>query len=714
MINELILRDNKELSRSLFFEFVVSKERWNSTAKDAKDQMKSMLDGYMKLINPALESSEDDDSKRENANIDANSPMGTMLSIGSLACKNTLLNSYWYFYKNYGDEFTTKYLLDSKHMMMHELGEIHIHDMNFYSITFNCCQIPLGKLLSNGFSTGHGYIRTPNSILSAASLACIVLQSNQNDMFGGQSIPTFEYDLAPYVVKTFTNHLNDYLAFTLSDIKYTYKEYIEQLVNEYYGFNGQVLTTEILDELSDNITKRTYIEKCLVDKAINKALQKTTKDTYQAMEALLHNLNTMQSRAGAQVPFSSINYGTGTKAEQRMIIKAILEATDAGLGNGETPIFPVQVFKYKKGINTKKGEPNYDLFLLSCKVSAKRLFPNYVFLDSSFNLPYYDPKNPATEIAVMGCRTRVIGNIHGPEIVSGRGNIAFTTINLVRLALTIRQCNQDLFLHNNHELLFNKLRGKIKVVFEEVAEQLVNRYQVLCNKKKKHFPFVLGQNVYLGSDLLDDEDNISDILKQGSLSIGFIGLAETLKVLTGFHHGENMHSQAMGLDIVRFMRKLTDWFTEKYNLNFSLFATPAEGLSGRFVKMDRQVFGVIEGVTDKDYYTNSFHVPVYYNIPAYKKLAIEGKYHKLCNAGAITYIEVDGNIGKNIPAFEKLIHAMSENDIGYGSINHPVDRCPVCGFTGVIDEVCPKCGRKDGEGVSIEKLNKLGCNYKCS
>ena len=636
-------------------------------------------------------SSADMDLKRENANIDANAPMGLMLRFGSEGSK----------------DFVKRYVLKPEHSIAHSNGSIHIHDLDFYLLTINCCQIDLTDLFKRGFSTGHGFLREPQSIQSAAALSCIAIQSNQNDMHGGQSIPMFEYDLAPYVVKSYNKHLRQVIKIVLRNDDIDLDD-LKAAIEQIYKDNGTaladqtqeqiaVLVKEILrskfegDELEDNLSY-----------TMSEALKLTNRETYQAMEAVIHNLNSMQSRAGAQVPFSSINYGTGTTAEQRMIMKNVLLATDAGLGSGETPIFPVQIFKVKDGVNTKEGDPNYDLFRLACKVSAKRLFPNFSFLDAPYNKQYYVEGHPETEVAVMGCRTRVFGNDYDKtkQVIPGRGNLSFTTINLPRLAIEA---------HGSISKFYESLDRMVNMVFE----QLLDRFEIIADKHVYNYPFLMGQGIWIDSYRLHWDDKIRDVIKNGSLSVGFIGLAETLVALVGQHHGESQNALELGLNIIRHMRELTDKQTQKTGLNFSLFSTPAEGLSGRFVNIDKKIYGIIPGVTDRSYYTNSFHVHVYYNISAADKIRIEGKFHELCNAGAISYVEMDGDLNKNIDAFERVVLYMRDCGVGYGSINHPVDRCPVCGYVGVINDVCPKCGRKDGEGVTIERLSKLGVDCIC-
>lgn len=638
-------------------------------------------------------STADMDLKRENANIDANAPMGLMLRFGSEGSK----------------DYVRRYVLRPEHSIAHSRGDIHIHDLDFYMLTINCCQIGLKDLFKRGFSTGHGFLREPQSIQSAAALCCIAIQSNQNDMHGGQSIPLFEYDLAPYVAISYSKHLCKVICICLrndeADVSEV-KEYCKELYDKYDTCLSDevqsLIKAKVLEVLKKYDTDELDVTKN-VDYIMSEAIKLTERETYQAMEALIHNLNSMQSRAGAQVPFSSINYGTGTQPEHRMIMKNVLLATDAGLGGGETPIFPVQIFKVKDGINTKKGDPNYDLFELACKVSAKRLFPNFSFLDAPYNAQYYKPGHPETEVALMGCRTRVVSNYYDKtkKIIPGRGNLSFTTINLPRLAIEA---------HGSISKFFESLDKMIYMVFD----QLMDRFEIIAKKQVLNYPFLMGQGVWVDSDRLNPEDTIEDVIKNGTMSVGFIGLAECLVALIGKHHGESKEAYDLGYKIIKHMRDLTDKHTVDTGLNFSLFSTPAEGLSGRFVKIDKRLYGSIPGVTDREYYTNSFHVPVYYEISAADKIKIEGPFHALCNAGSISYIEMDGDLTKNVEAFKNVILYMKECGVGYGSINHPVDRCPVCNYVGIIGDVCPRCGRKDGEGVSIERLRKLGVGCICT
>ena len=638
-------------------------------------------------------STADMDLKRENANIDANAPMGLMLRFGSEGSK----------------DYVRRYVLRPEHSIAHSRGDIHIHDLDFYMLTINCCQIGLKDLFKRGFSTGHGFLREPQSIQSATALCCIAIQSNQNDMHGGQSIPLFEYDLAPYVAISYSKHLCKVICICLrndeADVSEV-KEYCKELYDKYDTCLSDevqaLIKAKVLEVLKKYDTDELDVTKN-VDYIMSEAIKLTERETYQAMEALIHNLNSMQSRAGAQVPFSSINYGTGTQPEHRMIMKNVLLATDAGLGGGETPIFPVQIFKVKDGINTKKGDPNYDLFELACKVSAKRLFPNFSFLDAPYNAQYYKPGHPETEVALMGCRTRVVSNYYDKtkEIIPGRGNLSFTTINLPRLAIEA---------HGSISKFFESLDKMIYMVFD----QLMDRFEIIAKKQVLNYPFLMGQGVWVDSDRLNPEDTIEDVIKNGTMSVGFIGLAECLVALIGKHHGESKEAFDLGYKIIKHMRDLTDKHTVDTGLNFSLFSTPAEGLSGRFVKIDKRIYGSIPGVTEREYYTNSFHVPVYYEISAADKIKTEGPFHALCNAGSISYVEMDGDLTKNVEAFKNVILYMKECGVGYGSINHPVDRCPVCNYVGIIGDVCPRCGRKDGEGVSIERLRKLGVGCICT
>ncbi len=640
---------------------------------------------FLKTIESlGLKSSFEDNSKRENANVNGDTAMGTMLQYGSTISK----------------EFSKAYLMKKKYSELHDEGYIHIHDLDFYAMgTTTCNQLDLEKLFKTGFSTGHGHIRPPKDIMSYAALAAIVIQANQNDQHGGQAIPAFDYYLSPGVLMTFKKQL-----------KQTISEFIDLM-----GFSNYLNMNTIVKEI-DKITTIT-IDKTIFEKfikenevldrlftvAIEKAYMKTNRITYQAMEGFIHNLNTMHSRAGAQVPFSSINFGTDTSAEGRMVIKNYLYALDSGLGRGETPIFPISIFKVKEGVNFNKEDPNYDLFRLSCEVSSKRLFPNFSFIDSKFNKEYYKEGDYKTEVGYMGCRTRVMANVADPSkaITPGRGNLSFTSINLVRLGIKHGIVNGETDLKGFYQ--------ELKELLEDVKDQLLERFQYQCEKRVYNFPFLMGQGIWLDSEKLKPTDKVRRVLKHGTLSIGFIGLAECLKALIGKHHGESEEAEKLGREIISFMRKQIDEYANSYTLNFSLIATPAEGLSGRFTKIDRAIYGKLKGITDRDYYTNSFHVPVYYNTSIKHKIEVEAPYHALTNGGHISYIELDGDTSANVDAFEKVVRLMKEYEIGYGAINHPVDRDPVCGYVGVINDTCPRCGRKDEEAISFERLQNLDC-----
>ena len=631
----------------------------------------------------------DNDIKRENANIDGDTPMGTMLKYGSEGSK----------------QFCEMYVLDPVFSKAHAEGDIHIHDLDFYTLTTTCCQIDIVKLFKGGFCTGHGFLREPNDIASYSALACIAIQSNQNDQHGGQSIPNFDYGMAPGVRKTYRRVYSRNIGRALEllggleDGEAVARRIAEEVEkqsglcpvladdNGYHEYEAQELTKYIPEELVEKIQRF----------AVKNAKKETRRSTFQAMEALVHNLNTMHSRAGAQVPFSSINYGTDTSPEGRLVIECILKAEDAGLGSGETPIFPIHIFKVKEGVNYNPEDPNYDLFKLACRVSAKRLFPNFSFLDAPFNLQYYKEGDYNSEVAYMGCRTRVMANGYDPsrEVTCGRGNLSYTSINLPRLAIKA---------NGNVDFFFEQLDRMLDLV----CDQLMARYKIQAAKKVRNYPFLMGQGVWLDSDRLGPDDEVGEVLKHGTLTVGFIGLAECLKALIGKHHGESPEAQNLGLDIIGYMRKRMDEMSEKTGFNYSLIATPAEGLSGRFVRIDKQKYGIIPGVTDRDYYTNSFHIPVYYDISAFDKIRLEAPYHNLTNGGHISYIEMDGDPLKNLDAFEKVVRCMKEAGIGYGSINHPVDRDPCCGYTGIIDNECPGCGRHENDGnEAFERIRRI-------
>jgi ribonucleoside-triphosphate reductase len=591
--------------------------------------------------NITVSQAKDSDLKRDNANINGDTAMGAMLQYGANTAK----------------EYNLNWLIPQEISVLHTDGWIHIHDLDFYAWTTTCTQIELRKLFKNGFNTGHGHLREPKSIGSYAALAAIAIQSNQNDQHGGQSIVDFDYAMSDGVRLTFNHYLREGMA--------------------------------LRDELNLSVDTKWAREY---------AMRKTRRDTYQAMEGMIHNLNTMHSRAGAQVPFSSINYGMDTSWEGRMAIEQLLLATKAGLGNGETPIFPIQIFRVKEGVNYNPGDPNYDLFHLAMEVSAKRLFPNFSFLDAPFNLMYYDPEKPETQVAYMGCRTRVMGNVCGKEVSPGRGNLSFTSINLPRLAMEAAK--------DGKEDILDRFFTYLHFMEGAVLKQLLARFDIQKKRTVRNYPFLMGEHVWMDSDMLDIDDEVGEVLKHGTLSIGFIGLAETLKTLIGEHHGESEKAQDLGLKIIGDIREYCDKASRIYGMNVTCLATPAESLSGRFVRMDKERYGVIPGVTDRDFYTNSFHIPVYHKINAFRKIELEAPYHALTNAGHISYVELDGDPSKNIEAFERIIRHMKECGIGFGSINHPVDRDPECGFNGIIGDVCPCCGRREHEKLITEVVRR--------
>ena len=716
--NEIECIESSELQKIV--EKTLIEEGHAATAKEYilkaadRSRMREMDSALMKSFEEITFKSEaDSEVKRENANIDSSTAMGTMLKYGSEGAKN----------------FNLLYMMSNDIAEAHKNADIHIHDLDFLGLTETCCQIPVDKLFKHGFNTGHGFLRQPGGIRTAGALAAIAIQSNQNDQHGGQSIPLFDYYLAPYVNLTFLKEIahswkmlenireNNTVRYSKSSksneeklkiykqlnnklVKYweqRFKLVSEDGWQEHHSLMDDKHIEEITELVRDFFrAKEIKISKGRVSHMIDQAFDETYEQTFQSMEAFIHNLNTMHSRAGAQVPFSSINYGTDTSVEGRMIMETILKTTWDGLGNGETPIFPIQIFKLKDGVSCQPGDTNYDLFKLACKVSAKRLYPNFVNLDAPYNAALYVEGKPETEIATMGCRTRVATNVYDTDkaIIPGRGNLSFTSINLPRLGI-LANGDVDKFF----KLLDNRL--------ELVHRQLLERFEIQCQKHPINYPFLMGQGCWIGSDRLGPNDDIREILKHGTLAVGFIGLAETLTSLIGKHHGESQEAQELGLKIVQHMRDYTDAWSRDEHMNYGVIGTPAEGLSGRFVRIDKERFGTIPGVTDKAYYTNSSHIPVSYPISAFKKIELEAPYHSLENGGHILYIEMDGDPTKNLKAFEKLVHYMHDNNAGYFAINHPVDRDSICGYVGIIDDVCPRCGRRDGEPMTMEMWMKL-------
>ena len=652
-----------------------------SRAREAKTRLMSILQDI------TFKDAADSDVKRENANIDGDTAMGTMLKYGSESAK----------------QFYDMYVLNPKHAKAHRDGDIHIHDLDFLTLTTTCTQIDLKQLYDGGFSTGHGVLREPQDIGSYSALACIAIQSNQNDQHGGQAIASFDYDMAPGVAKTYVKEYRRALGAGL-DLLLNHRaadDEAKAIIRQIRAETGAAPTLKPNAEFN-NILRERLLEMTdeataqrIMTYAQDRGYRETERRTYQAMESFIHNLNTMHSRAGAQTPFSSINYGMDTSPEGRMAIRCLLLATESGLGRGETPIFPIQIFRVKEGVSYNPGDPNYDLFRLAMRVSAKRLFPNFSFVDAPFNLQYYKPGQRETEIAYMGCRTRVIGNVYDPtrQVCNRRGNLSFTSINLPRLAIKAK---------GDIDAFYKMLDEKMELVIEQLDE----RFEIQARKKVRNYPFLMGEGVWMDSEKLGWDDEVREVLKHGTLSVGFIGLAETLVALIGEHHGQSERAQKLGLEIIGRMRKRLDDLSAERKMNYTLLATPAEGLSGRFVKMDKERYGVIPGVTDREYYTNSFHVPVYYPISAFDKIRLEGPYHALTNAGHISYIEMDGDPSRNLEAFEAVVRAMHDAGVGYGSINHPVDRDPVCGYNGIIGDSCPNCGRHEEE-VHFERIRRI-------
>lgn len=665
-------------------------------AKTTKTLMSSEETG--KRLEAVMESMltttvEEDERKRENANINAKLPAAKVHKIASEISKEYFLDHY----------------LPAKQAEAHRNGTIHIHDLDFLSSTINCLQMDLGTVLRGGWETEHGYLREPRRIVSAAALAAITLQVASVNQFGGISHNAFDYSLAPYVAlefrRQYSNAMSDALLVMTSAYDSTDRERLKEFyaeLEQHYGLYPQMkMQDEFIERereyLRDNYDLTAQQLNSLQSKVYDLAYHKTDSATHEAMVAMTSNVSTMTARAAGQVVFASLNLGTDISQEGRMITRQLLLAMDEGLGHGETCIFPIVVFKLKAGVSYNPEDPNYDLFKLACRVSAKRLYPNFVNLDASYNKKYIVPGKPETEIATMGCRTRTLSNVYDPEHeqVAGRGNLFFVTINLPRLAI---EADHD--IDKFYQLLDENL--------QLCLEHLFTRFEIVAELTAEEMPFHMLQGGWLGADHLRPWDKIREVLKHGSLSIGFVGLAETLVSLVGKHHGESPAAQELGLAIVQHFRDFTDAAADKYKLNFSTFATPAESTAGTFAQIDRKRYGVIPGVTDREYYTNSSHVPVYYDIDAFSKIKIEGPYHKMENAGHIAYVEMDGDPLKNLSAFEAVVRCFHDNDCGYFSINHPVDQDKLCGYVGIIDDTCPKCGRHEGEAMTEEKAYQIG------
>ena len=601
------------------------------------------------------------DVTRENANMNADTPAGMMMKFASETTK----------------PFVDDYLLSEESRNAVEHNYLHIHDKDYYPTkSLTCVQHPLDNILQHGFTAGHGASRAAKRIETASVLACISMECAQNEMHGGQAIPAFDFYLAPYVRMSYIEELKALEELNGEDYKELYDEpLIDYLKAPLDGLQGK-------------------------DRARQHAINKTVGRVHQAMEAFIHNMNTIHSRGGNQVVFSSINYGTDTSAEGRCVMREILLSTYEGVGNGETAIFPIQIWKKKRGVNYLPEDRNFDLYQLACKVTARRFFPNFLNLDATFNQDEEwkadDPKRYVHEVATMGCRTRVFENRFGPKTSIGRGNLSFSTINIVKLAL---ECREEQDKQKRIDMFFAKLDQMLEIT----AKQLDDRFHFQKTAFAKQFPLLM-QNLWIGADKLKPMDTIESVINQGTLGIGFIGLAECLVALVGKHHGESAEAQELGLKIVGYMRERVNEFCERYHHNYSVLATPAEGLSGKFTKKDRKEFGVIPGVTDRDYYTNSNHVPVYYKCSARHKAEVEAPYHDLTRGGHIFYVEIDGDATHNPQVIMSVVDMMDQLNMGYGSVNHNRNRCMDCGYENADDhlEKCPKCG-----STNIDKLQRI-------
>ena len=635
---ELMKSSRKDVARAY-----ISYRNQRSVARKAKTR-----DVFLEIINV-----KNNDITRENANMNADTPAGMMMKFSSETTK----------------PFVDDYLLSEESREAVRQNRLHIHDKDYYPTkSLTCCQHPLDHILERGFSAGHGSSRAAKRIETASVLACISLETAQNEMHGGQAIPAFDFYLAPYVRASFVEEVKA----------------LEELTGENYAHIYNKEINDYLKKPLDGLEGEARI--------VQHAVNKTVARVHQAMEAFIHNMNTIHSRGGNQVVFSSINYGTDTSAEGRCVIRELLNSTYDGVGNGETAIFPIQIWKKKRGVNYLPSDPNYDLYCLACKVTARRFFPNFLNLDATFNQSEAwkadDPKRYMHEVATMGCRTRVFENKYGMKTSVGRGNLSFSTINIVRLAI---EC-MDIA---DKDARINSFFAKLDSMLDVAARQLNERYDFQKTAMAKQFPLLM-RSLWTGAENLSPNDTIEKVINQGTLSIGFIGLAECLKALLGVHHGESDEAQQLGLRIVDYMRCRCNEFSEKYHHNFSLLATPAEGLSGKFTKVDRKKFGVLEGITDRDYYTNSNHVPVYYKCSARHKAEVEAPYHEMTRAGHIFYVEMDGDATHNPQAIMNVVDMMDHYNMGYGSVNHNRNRCLDCGFENAEAnlEVCPQCGSK--------------------
>ena len=695
-IQDLVETELMKVQPEVAKKYIIYRQ-WRNTERDKKTKMKQIMDGIVAI--------EKNDINLSNANMSSHTPAGQMMTFASEVTK----------------DYTYKYLLPKKYSEAHQLGDIHIHDLDYYPTkTTTCVQYDLDDLFERGFHTKNGSIRTPQSIQSYATLATIVFQTNQNEQHGGQSIPAFDFFMAKGVLKTFQKSVATTLSFLLE------MKGEEADDDKLHGYSVECFKTIVPGDEAKQAFRSLLAENGIeitddeLSHIIHKSYENTRKDTHQAMEGFIHNLNTMHSRGGNQVVFSSINYGTDISPEGRMVMEELLKTTVEGLGNkGEVPVFPIQIFKIKDGVSFSDADyklamtdfeaamdgkmkfeaPNFDLFLKACRTTAKALFPNFLFLDTPFNQndkwDANDPKRYRYELATMGCRTRVFENLHGEKSSLGRGNLSFTTMNMPRLAIEARIKAESFVDPKNKDAVEMKAKeiflDSVREMAEFIAEQLYVRYQYQRTALARQFPFMMSNDVWKGGAELNPNDEVGDVLKQGTLGIGFIGGHNAMVALYGEGHGHNQKSWNTLYEALKVMNEVVDEYKKKYNLNYSVLATPAEGLSGRFTKMDRRKYGVIPGVTDRDYYVNSFHVDVKENITIVDKIKREAPFHALTKGGHITYVELDGEAQKNVKAIAKIVKVMNDEGIGYGSVNHPVDTCHNCGYRGVIYDKCPIC-----------------------
>ncbi len=696
-IQDAVERELMSIAPDVAKKYIIYRE-WRTIEREKRTNLKHTMDGIVSI--------EKNDVNLGNANMSAYTPAGQMMTFASEVTK----------------DYAMKYLVSPKYTKAHAEGLIHIHDLDYYPTkTATCVQYDLGELFEQGFKTKNGSIRPPQSIQSYATLATIVFQTNQNEQHGGQAIPAFDFFMAPGVRKTFHKHLRERLLFTIELRGYELPKGFGEELKELILLHVPSLQTEDVEHRLQSAlqVKGLELSSKELETIFHSAYTLTEQDTYQAMEGFIHNLNTMHSRGGNQVVFSSINYGTDTSLEGRMVIRKLFEATVDGLGKGEIPIFPIQIFKVKEGVNFSEADyqkaindfdaalsgslafetPNFDLLIEACRTTSHALFPNFVFLDTKFNKHESwrsdDPKRYLHEIATMGCRTRVFDNVNGPRTSVGRGNLSFTTMNMPRLAIEAMQTAKDNQpsgdKHSIRREAVEIFLGRVRELSVFIAEQLYERYQYQRTALARQFPFMMGNNVWKGGAKLDPQDEIGDVWLSGTLGIGFIGGHNAMVALYGEGHGHNQEAWDTLYQAVDTIRAVADEYKQKYHLNYSCIATPAEGLSGRFTKMDRKRYGAILGVNDLDYYVNSFHVDVREHIGMFEKIQREAPFHALTGGGHISYIELDGEAKKNVGVILKLVKTMKDTEIGYGSINHPVDTCNACGYRGIIYHQCPVC-----------------------